>query len=133
MAKEEALQLDKLTKTYVRIRDRRAELRAAFDAEDQKLAQQQDAIRRALLDYCKEHGVESVRTPSGVFYRTLRTRYWAADWGAMHEFIVRNGAPELLERRLNQSAVKAYLEEHPDNPPPGLNVDAEYTLSVRKA
>jgi hypothetical protein len=125
--------LDKMTKAYIRIRDAKSKLKAEYEAEDLKLTEQMDAIKRALLDHCKEHGVDSVRTASGLFYRTTKTRYWTGDWAAMHAFILENGVPDFLEKRLNQTAVKAYLEENPDNPPPALNIDAEYTLSVRKA
>jgi hypothetical protein len=125
--------LDKMTKAFIRIRDARAKLKSDYEAEDQRLTEQQDAIKTALLNHCKEHGVDSVRTASGLFYRSTKTRYWTGDWAAMHAFIMNNGLPEFLEKRLNQSVVKAYLEEHPDNPPPALNVDAEYTLSVRKS
>lgn len=127
------LQLDKLTKAYIRIRDAKAKLKADFEAEDKALTDQMDIIKRALLDHCKEHGVDSVRTSSGVFYRTVKTRYWTGDWSAMHAFILENGLPEFFEKRLNQTAVKTYLEENPDNPPPALNIDSEYTLSVRKS
>ena len=125
--------LDKLTKTYIRIRDAKAKLKADYEAEDKALTEQMDAIKHALLEHCKEHGVDSVRTSNGLFYRSVKTRYWTSDWQAMHAFIMENGLPEFLEKRLNQTAVKAYLEENPDNQPPALNIDSEYTLSVRKA
>jgi hypothetical protein len=50
----------------------------------------------------------------------------------MGKFIVENGAPELLEKRLHQGNMKQFLEEHPELLPPGLNVDSEYTVTVRK-
>jgi hypothetical protein len=124
--------LEKLTKAYIRIRDAKAELKASFEAEEKVLTDQMDAIKRALLDHCKEHGVDSVRTSSGLFYRSVKTRYWTGDWAAMHAFIMENGVPDFLEKRLNQTSVRAFIEENPDNPPPALNIDSEYTLSVRK-
>lgn len=125
--------LDKMTKAYIRIRDAKAALKARYEEEDKALTEQMEVIKRALLDHCKEHGVDSVRTPSGLFYRSVKSRYWTGDWAAMHAFIMERGLPEFLEKRLNQTAVKSYLEEHPDDPPPALNIDSEYTLSVRKA
>jgi hypothetical protein len=125
--------LEKLTKAYIRIRDAKAAKRAEFEAEEKELDEQLSTIKYALLEHCKEHGVDSVRTSSGLFYRSVKTRYWTGDWAAMHAFILANAVPEFLEKRLNQSTVKAFLEDNPDNPPPALNIDAEYTLSVRKA
>lgn len=134
MANEDGTKLlDKMTKAYIRIRDAKAKLKAEFDAEDKQLTEQMDIIKRALLEHCKEHGVDSVRTSSGLFYRSTKSRYWTGDWSAMHAFIMERGLPDFLEKRLNQSAVKAYLEEHPEDPPPALNIDSEFTITVRKA
>jgi hypothetical protein len=124
--------LSKLTEVYIKIRDKRSELSAAFQKEDDELKEQQDKIRDALLEYCKENNVESVRTASGLFYRTLKRRYWTSDWESMHRFIIDNEVPEFLEKRLNQSAVKEFLDENPELLPPGLNVESEYSVSVRR-
>ena len=123
----------KMTKAYVRIRDAKAELKRVFDAEEKQLVEQMDIIKRALLDYCKEHGVDSVRTPSGLFYRSLKTRYWTGDWEAMHAFIMEHSVPEFLEKRLNQTEVKAFIEANPETTLPAMNIDSEYSISVRKA
>ena len=50
----------------------------------------------------------------------------------MHKFILENNLPEFFEKRLNQGAVKEYLEENPESVPPGLNTDSEYVIAVRK-
>jgi hypothetical protein len=125
--------IDAMVKVYTRVRDKRAELKAAFDEEDKALQAQLDMVKQGLLEYCKEHGVESARTQHGLFYRTVKTRYWTGDWESMHKFIMEHGLPEFFEKRLNQSVVKEFLEQNPELLPPGLNVDAEYNISVRKA
>lgn len=127
-----AVSVEKLTRVYIKIRDKRAELSANFKTEDDKLKEQQDKIKRALLDHCKEHNVESVRTSEGLFYRSVKKRYWTSDWDSMNKFILEHEVPEFFEKRLNQTVVKQFLEENPDAVPPGLNVDSEYTISVRK-
>jgi len=126
------LSVEKLTRTYVKIRDARADLAAKFKKEERILVEQQDVIKRALLDYCTEHGVESARTSAGIFYRTTRTRYWTSDWDSMNRFIMENKVPEFFEKRLNQGAIKQFLEENPEAVPPGLNTDVEYVVTVRK-
>ena len=128
-----SIPIDTMVKVYTRIRDKRAEIKAAFDAEDKELQAQLDKVKQGLLDYCKEQGVESVRTQHGLFYRTVKTRYWTGDWESMHKFVMEHSVPEFFEKRLNQAAVKEFLEQNPDLLPPGLNVDAEYNVSVRKA
>lgn len=129
---EATIPVEKLTKAYLKIRAKRAELSAAFKVEDDGLAKQQDKVKQALLEYCKAQNVESVRTAEGLFYRSVKTRYWTSDWESMHRFILANEVPEFFEKRLNQSVVKQFLDENPDLVPPGLNVDSEYTIAVRK-
>ena len=124
--------VEKLTRVYIKIRDKRAATAATFKEEDDKLKAQQDKIKRALLDHCKAHNVESVRTAEGLFYRSVKKRYWTSDWDSMNKFILENEVPEFYEKRLNQTVVKQFLEENPDTVPPGLNVDSEYAISVRK-
>lgn len=132
MAEENPVQVDRLTREYVELRERRKAITAEFKAEDAELGEKMDAIKAQLLAYCKDHGIDSVRTPEGLVYRSVRTRYWTSDWSSMYSFIMEHGIPEFFEKRLNQGAVKEYLEENPEALPPGLNVDSEYVIAVRK-
>ncbi len=129
---EEKLNAEKLTAVYLKIKDKRAELSADFKEKDTELVEQLDKVKKALLAYCEEQGVDSVRTSAGLFYRSARTRYWTSDWSSMHEFILEHEVPELLDKRVNQGNMKQYLEENPDLVPKGLNVDSEYVVSVRR-
>lgn len=127
-----AVPAEKLVKVYLKMKQKRAEITAAFNEEDEKIKTQMDKVKAALLDYCKEQNLESVRTTEGLFYRTVKTSYWTSDWESMGKFIVEHEVPELLEKRLHQGNMKQFLEEHPDLLPPGLNVDSEYTITVRR-
>lgn len=126
------ISVDKLVSAYVNLRDKRAELTAKYKEQESELREKQDKVKLALLDYCKEHEVDSVRTASGLFYRTVKQRYWTSDWESMHKFIFEHDVPQFFEKRLNQTHVRQFIEENPDALPPGLNVDSEYTVSVRK-
>jgi len=123
----------KLTRAFIKIRDARAALSAKFKTDDGVLEQQMNVVRSAILEYMKSQNLESVRTDAGLVYRTVKTRYWTNDWESMGRFIIENQMPEFFEKRLNQGVVKEYLEQHPDQVPPGLNVDSEYGVTVRKA
>jgi len=128
----EDLSIERLTGAYVKIRDARTALAAKFKTEDGELQEQQEQIKRALLEYCETTGLESGRTSAGTFYRTVKTRYWTSDWESVYKVIIDQGMPELLEKRLNQSVIKDLLEEDPQFALPGLNSDSEYVITVRK-
>jgi hypothetical protein len=119
MSSGTSIPLDKLVKTYIKIRDRRSEVKTEFDKEDSILVEQLDAVKGALLEHCKEHDVSSVKTSEGLFYRTVKQTYWTSDWDQMH-------------KRLNQKNMKEFLESNPDLLPKGLNSNSTYTISVRR-
>jgi len=124
--------IEKLTRAYLKIRAHRAELKSKFTEEDDVLKLQQEKIKHALLMHCEKTGAESVRTSEGLFYRTVKQKYWTSDWESMGKFVIENNVPELFAKSLNQTNVKQFLEENPDKMPKGLNVDSEYVISVRK-
>jgi hypothetical protein len=90
-------------------------------------------VKTAILDHMKEIGAESLRTEAGIVYRTVRTTYSTSDWESMNKFILEHGVPELLEKRLHQTNTKAFLEEHPDMLPPGLNANMEYSVTIKRS
>jgi hypothetical protein len=124
--------VEKLVKVYIKMREKQAEMASAFKEQEEALKDKMSKVKGALLEHCKEHNVESVRTAEGVFFRTLKQSYWTNDWESMGKFIVEHQVPELLEKRLHQGNIKQFLAEHPDLLPPGINVDSEYSVTVRR-
>ena len=122
----------RLTETYLKIKAKRAELSAEFKDKDSELADNLEIVKRALLKYCEDEGVESVKTSAGMFYRSVKTRYWTSDWESMYKFVMENNVPEFFDKRLNQGNVRQFLEDNPDLVPKGLNVDSEFAIAVRK-
>jgi phage host-nuclease inhibitor protein Gam len=125
--------LNELTRQYVKLRDHRAEIKAAYESMDAGLKEKMDALETEMLDVCKAINADSIKTDSGTVIRSIKTRYWTNDWDSMHRFIAENHAFGLLEKRLHQTNMKQFLEENPDLEPAGLNVDKEYTVVVRRA
>lgn len=125
---------EQLTRVYLKLRDKRAAIKATFDAEDRELKAKQERVKEALLDFCKDNGLDSVKTSAGSFYRTLKTRYWTNDWEAMNAFIRDNDVPEFYEKRLNQTVVRGFITDELDGEVPDfINLSTEYQVSVRKA
>lgn len=124
--------VEKLVKVYLKMNAKYTELKAEFEAEEKKLKDQMAKVKSALLAYCKEQNVESVRTEEGLFYRTVKVNYWTNDWESMHKFIIEHNVPQLLHERIHQTNLKEFMEANPGLLPPGLNVDSEYTITVRK-
>ena len=124
--------LNDITRRFVRIRDKRAELSAEFKRLDDDLKERMEALKSEMLAYLNENEVDSVKTENGTFFRSTKTRYWTSDWEAMHTYIKKHDLLGFLDKRLNQTSVREFLESNPDETLPGLKTDTEYVLTVRK-
>ena len=125
--------LDKLAEVYIKIRDKRAQLKQAFEAKDNELDEQMQVLSDEMLEVCKRLEADSVRTQHGTIIRSVKSRYWTNDWDSMYDFIEETGAFGLLEKRLHQTHMKEFLSENPDLLPRGLNVENQYTVVVRRS
>jgi hypothetical protein len=124
---------DKLAEIYIKIRDKRAELKEKFEEQDNELKTQQDLLSEQMLSLCHEQGADSIKTPAGTIIRKVDTRYWTTDWDSMYQFIEEHDAFPLLEKRLHQTNMRQFLEENPDLLPAGLQADSKYTVVVRRS
>lgn len=129
---EASVTIDKLAKIYIKIRDKLGELTRAYEAEEGRLKEQQAQIASAMKDQLQALGVKSAGTAFGTVSLKTKTRYYASDWEAMYRFIQEHDAAFLLEKRIAQSNMEAFLEQNPNDPPPGLSTMSELTVSVTK-
>jgi hypothetical protein len=124
---------DKLAEIYIKIRDKRSEIKEQFEKQDNELKEQQDLLAEQMLSVCSELGADSIKTPAGTIIRKVDTRYWTTDWDSMYQFVQEHDAFPLLERRLHQTNLKQFLEENPELLPAGLQADRKYTVVVRRS
>jgi hypothetical protein len=125
--------LEKLTRIYIKMRDKKAELETELENQVGKLENDMGTVKTAILNHMKSLGVESLRTDAGTVYRTVRTKYTTSDWESMGKFILEHGVPELLEKRIQQTNMRVFLEENPDLLPPGLNSNMEYSVTIKRS
>jgi hypothetical protein len=124
---------DKLVRVYLKMRSALDEVNKKHKAESEKIEEQMRLVKSALLTYCEDNNCKTQRTSDGhLFYRTVKKRYWTNDWDAMGRFVVEHNIPDLFEKRLHQGNTQTFLEENPDLLPPGLNVESEYSITVKK-
>jgi hypothetical protein len=119
--------LEKLVGVYIKMRTKKELL----EGEAKQIDNQMREVKVAINDRMRETGLDSIRTAAGTAYRTVKTTYAPSDWGLMYQFILDHNMPELLEKRLHQGNVKKYLEENPEDVPPGLNSTMEYSVTVK--
>lgn len=124
---------NKVVEAYLNIRDRRAEIKREYEAEDDKLKGAQRQLEGVLLKHLNDTGLDSARTPCGTFFRSEALKPSGSDWTAFYEWIRENDAFEALERRIKRDFIKEYMETHDGALPPGVSVHREYEVRVRRA
>ena len=125
--------LDKLTAIYLKMRDKRDDMRRDAEAREKEIEEQMSIIETEMLEICKQMNADSVRTPHGTIIRSVKSRYWTNDWDSMYQFIKEHDAFGLLEKRLHQTHLKEFLSENPNTFPIGVNVENSYSVVVRRS
>ena len=124
---------DKLVKAYIKLRDARAVLKSEYEAQDATLLEKVSAIESKLLEFCKDSGMDGIKTPFGTASRVIKERWFTNDWDSFRRFVKEHDVLDLYEKRIHQGALKEFMESNPDLRPEGLNVHREYAVVVRKS
>lgn len=127
------MDMKRVVKAYIRLRDKRSEIKKAYEAEDEKYKAAQERLEGEMLRFLEENKMDSVRTEAGTFFRQEQITPSASDWSALYDFIREHNAFEFLERRVTKKAVKEYMEDHDGALPPGVQVFRKYDVSVRRS
>jgi hypothetical protein len=133
MEPNDGINVEKLVSVFIKIRDAREEAKREWEEIDSDFVTKLDLINQELLDICKDTGADSIKTKFGTAIRTIKSKYWTNDWEKFYAWMMDNGIPEVLEKRIHQTNMKQFLEENPDLLPPGLNVDNAYSITVRRS
>lgn len=129
-----AAPLDQLVERYVKLRDRKTELKGEYEKSVAAIDQAMERIENFLLKQLNDSKAESVRTKAGTFFKSLRYSATCADWDNVWAWVQED--PEtraaMLEKRVSKAFVEAYEAEHNDLPP-GVNVRKETVVNVRRS
>ncbi len=111
-----------LIKKFIEFRDLLDERSKAREAEDKPINEAMELIAGYMHRRLDERGDDSVRTEFGTAYRQRTLSVRAADKEALFNFIRESDDFQLLAGNLAKDAVKVYMEEHQNAPPPGVDV-----------
>lgn len=129
-----ANELDDLTllKMFIALRDRRAQRKAAYNADDESDKTKQEKIESEFLRRFQDRGIDNVSARDvGTAYKSTRSSATVGDWDTFLEHIQENDAWELLERRANKTAVEQFKSVN-DDLPPGVNWSETQVVNFRR-
>jgi hypothetical protein len=132
MAKITELDDVSLLKLFIALRDRRAQRKAAYDEDDAGDKDKQNKIEVEFLRRFQDRGIDNVSARDvGTAYRSTRSSATVADWDAFLEHVLSNEAWEMLERRVNKTAIEQFKSVN-DDLPPGVNWAETQVVNFRR-
>lgn len=126
------MKMDELVRTYIQVREKKSQLKAAYEEKAGELTALQDKIEALLLIKFGELGVESIKTDEGTAYTSVQTRASVADWDTFWSFVKEHEAYDMVERRVSKAAVEQYKSAN-DDLPPGLNWSETRVVNFRRS
>jgi len=120
--------IERLMKADINMREKIA----ALEKQIKEIKEERAEGQAILIEACRILKSDSLKNEVGTLTRRVKKRYWTTDWPSMYKFIKEKDLIEFMEKRLNQTNIKEYIAENPDELPPGLSTSSEYTVSVRK-
>jgi DNA-binding ferritin-like protein (Dps family) len=130
---EDQVSVDKLVRVYLKIRTRIQTITKDYETALQELEDQKTEVANEMRERMKAMGSKSIKTDYGTVMMSVKTHYTTQDWDSFKNFVVKNDAVDLLEKRIAQRNMASFLESNPGLVPPGLNSDQRYDITVRKS
>jgi hypothetical protein len=126
------LNMDVLIDKYIQLRDKKAQIKAEYEANAKKIDLALDKVENVILAKLNEAGADSIGTEAGIAFKQTTTSATVADRDAFRAFIEENDAWHLADIRAAKTAVAEYRAAN-DDLPPGINWREETVVRVRRA
>jgi hypothetical protein len=124
--------VDDLSTEYIRIRTEREALKEKFEGVDKVFAEQLAEIEHKLVQIMLADNTTSMSTARTIIIKRVMKRYNPTNWEAVYRLVDKHKAFGLLHKRIHDTNMKDFLDEHPDEYPEGLNVDSRYAVTVKR-
>lgn len=128
---EQDITIEKVITAYLKLRGDKDRLNNETKTQIAVLDQRMSKLEAWLQQRMQVDGVDSYKTGAGTAFKTTTDHASVADWDAMIDFVKKNEAWHLLEKRVSKSAVRGYLEEQQPLPP-GVNWHTRIDVNIRK-
>lgn len=126
------MKLSEAVSIYIKMRDKKAQMKAEFDASIAPLNEKMEKLEAKLLDVFNKTGMDSVKTEFGTAYTTTRVTASVVDREIFMNHIKENDDWALLEVRASKTAVEQYRDTNNDLPP-GVSMREERVVNIRRS
>ena len=128
------MKLDELVANYIKLRDRKSQLKKQYDEKVAKVDAVMDKMEAIILKTFQDSGIDSARTDAGTAYISTRTSATVGSREELFQWIQEDFDERsiFLENRVSKVAVEQYKAAN-DDLPPGVNFRSEIVVGVRRA
>ncbi|WP_055128450.1 hypothetical protein [Pseudomonas mediterranea] len=118
---------------YMMVRDEIEAMNDKHKTEMKPLKDRMTAIEGSIQAYLNDNHMDGFKANGATVYTERVLRANIGDKSALNQFIMQTGNVELLQTRLSTTVLKEYMSANNDQVPPGVKVDFERAVRVRKA
>jgi len=116
---------------YLKLRDKRKQLKSKYEEEDKKLQDQLEILENYIKKVQRELNITQLKCLSGVAFTSPRIVYNCKDWNRFIQWAIENNHVGFLQRRLSNSSIQEFVDAN-NIIPPGLEAVKLEELHVRK-
>ena len=121
-----------LSNKYVEIRNEREAKREVFEEQDKVYSDQLAEIENKLIEIMLAENTTSMSTEKYTVIKRVTKRYNPTNWDSVYRLVDKYKAYGVLHKRIHDTNMRDFLEQHPDEYPEGLNVDSRYAVTVKR-
>ena len=125
------MNIDEVIDTYIKLREQKAQKKAEMDAVMRTFDEGMEKLEGWLKLQADKMGVTQFKSPSGTAFFKTDDYVNIANWEAFKDFVIKNQAYDMLEKRASKVSVRHYIDSN-GSVPPGLNYNTRLVLNVRK-
>jgi len=125
------LTVDKVIQTYMKLRSKKEAIEAEAKEKVADVKANMAKIEAWLKEKADADGVTSFKTDHGTAFLTTTDFANVADWDAVLDFIRKEEAFDMLEKRISKTAVRGYIDTNKEVPP-GVTYGTKLDINIRK-
>lgn len=124
------IDINDLVARYIALRNKKMAMEKLLSDKLEPLNIEMSQIESKLGEFLKFTNQDSAKTASGTVYKSVLMTATVVDMQSFLDFVLSKKAYDLLEKRVNKTAVKLYLDD--EIIVSGVKIDHREKINIRK-
>lgn len=126
------VKVDQVVQAYLKLREKRSDLKKAYDTEDGDLKTKMERLETWLMQQMQQTGATQLGSAHGTAYQQTVMKGNCSDWPSFWQWLADNGRFDMVEKRISVKTIQEHWQETGEMPP-GINVNPELRVIIRKS